>query len=120
MKESEKQKFDAPTVLKKSEIKKMDLREGECACGRCNGWGEVYDSERDYIIKCMHCLGEGKLDWVENVTGKKLSRVAGTSGTSFNTLIGHQAGVNYVSGSPNVAIGYKALRTDKSQGCSKK
>jgi hypothetical protein len=36
------------------------LTPGEVVCDRCNG--------NDYF--CEKCLGEGKLDWIENVVGK--------------------------------------------------
>jgi len=57
----------------------MKLGPGEIKCEECKGTG--YDLEiqkREYIIeyykkhcKCSKCQGEGKLDWIENVVGKK-------------------------------------------------
>jgi hypothetical protein len=116
MKESERDKYDTPIRLKKSEIKEMDLKEGECVCQCCNGWGEQYDAERDYIIRCTHCWGDGKLDWVENVTGKKIT----THTKQGPAFIGHQAGANYTTGNKNVAIGHMAPQTYHLSGSSKK
>jgi hypothetical protein len=54
----------------------MNLKPGEYICDECDGSGvdakyENYLYEyRDYY-KCPKCHGEGKLDWVEKVVGKK-------------------------------------------------
>lgn len=77
-----KEEFDQPCLWKKSEKKKMDLKEGEDVCQCCNGWGMLYDTNRDYILQCKHCQGDGKLDWIENVTGKKYNDEGFLSGSS--------------------------------------
>ncbi len=41
------------------------LKDHEMICSKCDGQG--YD---EALIKCPKCLGDGKLDWVENVVGK--------------------------------------------------
>jgi len=57
----------------------MKLEEGEGICDQCIGTGyelnipiERYNAgyyNKHY--KCSKCQGEGKLDWVENIVGKK-------------------------------------------------
>ena len=60
----------------------LKLKEGEVRCDECLGLGvkcyvEVDSDELGDIIhiqdwsKCKKCLGDGKLDWVENMIGKK-------------------------------------------------
>ena len=53
----------------------MKLKEGEVICDECMGSGNQakWDRIPDYRItlKCDKCHGEGKLDWIENITGKK-------------------------------------------------
>lgn len=50
------------------------LKEGEVICSRCNG-EECIERDRlwmsnNYML-CLKCGGTGKLDWVENIVGKK-------------------------------------------------
>ena len=43
-------------------------------CSRCKGRGwEFIKIIKDITgrVPCTKCLGEGKLDWVENIVGKK-------------------------------------------------
>ena len=50
------------------------LNEGEIFCDKCNGTGYKKDailSNLNFDIYCNKCLGEGKLDWIENIVGKK-------------------------------------------------
>jgi len=55
----------------------MQLNEGEVICDQCNGKGyEKYTEPKGnnfYIKKrtCIKCHGDGKLDWLENITGKE-------------------------------------------------
>jgi len=56
----------------------IELKEGEIFCKKCNGKGLIPNKRRNtpittskYLI-CNVCLGDGKIDWVENVTGKKI------------------------------------------------
>jgi DnaJ-class molecular chaperone len=54
----------------------MKLKPGEYKCDRCNGTGEIELINPDSFIGvyyewCPKCKGEGKLDWIENVVGKK-------------------------------------------------
>lgn len=53
------------------EVKKIHLEEGEVICSKCNGGGyERDDSNFAKYDTCSRCLGEGKLDWIENIVGK--------------------------------------------------
>jgi DnaJ-class molecular chaperone len=50
------------------------LKDGEQFCDKCGGWGVVSrtnPNKKVTRLTCSKCLGEGKLDWVEKVTGKK-------------------------------------------------
>jgi DnaJ-class molecular chaperone len=53
----------------------MELKEGEVICPKCKGSGNQADWMHlpDYRVhmECCHCNGSGKLDWIENITGKK-------------------------------------------------
>ena len=59
---------------------KLSSEYGEVYCDRCEGTGEIdiknYKSvtryfKRNYKQICPKCNGKGKLDWIENVMGKK-------------------------------------------------
>jgi hypothetical protein len=53
-------------------ITEKDLKEGEVICNKCDGEGVIlhYIPEvMDYT--CPKCQGCGKLDWIENVVGKR-------------------------------------------------
>jgi len=59
---------------------KIDESLGEVLCDRCGGSGFVgpgekfdYSSSEPGIMpkRCKKCRGEGRLDWVENVVGKR-------------------------------------------------
>ncbi len=57
----------------------MKLKEGEVICDKCNGNGKsksyhlfLQHTERR---ECDNCNGEGKLDWIENVVGKKRDKI---------------------------------------------
>lgn len=70
----------------------MELKPGEVKCDKCNGTGIINNST--YIVKlpgvnytstissesligvkCKRCKGEGKMDWIENVVGKKGKKI---------------------------------------------
>lgn len=64
----------------------MDLNPGEIICDKCNGRGLTYTPSSKFSItghmsgdqyKCIKCKGTGKLDWIENIVGKKKSFEAG-------------------------------------------
>lgn len=47
----------------------MKLEKGEVVCSNCNGTGNHQDNNK---FTCQTCYGSGKLDWLENVVGKKI------------------------------------------------
>jgi DnaJ-class molecular chaperone len=49
----------------------MKLNEGEVLCDNCNGSGESLFPYQALKKECTKCQGDGKLDWVEAVVGKK-------------------------------------------------
>jgi DnaJ-class molecular chaperone len=66
----------------------LELKPGEVKCDKCKGTGIINNStyvvelpgvkytsttssESLIGIKCKKCKGEGKMDWIENVVGKK-------------------------------------------------
>ncbi len=70
-------------------IEKPTLEKGELICKKCEGdgvWCNKFDKKFinddsdcnsgeselcEDVCLCMECKGSGKLDWVENVTGKQ-------------------------------------------------
>ena len=44
----------------------MKLKSDEIICSNCNGTGSTNNS-----FVCNKCLGDGTLDWIENIVGKK-------------------------------------------------
>ena len=42
---------------------------GKVVCSKCGGVGQF--RLKDVRGICVKCLGEGKLDWIENVVGKR-------------------------------------------------
>lgn len=59
-------------------MKLEPLEPGEVICDKCNGTGKPNNNKIDYRQKyvtypwtCDKCYGVGKLDWIENVTGKR-------------------------------------------------
>ena len=71
----------------------MRLEPGEVICDKCKGTGHPNNNEIDYKQKdftflwvCNKCNGEGKLDWIEAVVGKKkLFSVWGQKTMQFST-----------------------------------
>lgn len=54
----------------------MITKKGEMICDKCNGEGNIGFIEpdkngRSYWQVCPKCLGFGKVDWIENIIGKK-------------------------------------------------
>jgi len=52
----------------------MDLKPGDVICPDCNG--ESYNKPWEvfgilFKPTCLKCYGAGKLDWIENIVGKK-------------------------------------------------
>ncbi len=66
----------------------LELELGEEICSECGGSGAVggkWFNRRS----CPKCLGDGKLDWIENVVGKRprygYSGGSGESGSSLSS-----------------------------------
>lgn len=56
----------------------ISLNEGERFCPNCDGAGAVKCSWKknnfvkgSTLLQCHICLGEGKIDWVEEAVGKR-------------------------------------------------
>lgn len=50
----------------------MDLITGLMICSKCNGIGFINKPQRPgQVCRCPKCQGNGKLDWIENIVGKK-------------------------------------------------
>ena len=65
------------------------LQEGEQFCPKCKGKGLVRIKNATSIgakfsLKCDKCLGDGKIDWIEKVTGKKVKYIG--YGVGANTI----------------------------------
>jgi DnaJ-class molecular chaperone len=71
----------------------MDLNPGDIVCRECGGTGNSNynkpDDEFDFVfnIKCPKCNGIGKLDWVENVVGKKQHRSMDSTSLNIYNLV---------------------------------
>lgn len=58
----------------------ITLEDGEEFCPKCKGSGQVHVRTGLGIrLQCHVCSGEGKLDWVEKVVGKKRSTMDETT-----------------------------------------
>lgn len=58
----------------------ITLHDGEMFCHKCDGKGRVslpiHRSNPRFVqatLQCDKCLGDGKIDWIENVVGKKIN-----------------------------------------------
>lgn len=53
----------------------IELKEGERFCTKCDGKGCIpikkKEGLRTVMLKCDKCLGDGKIDWIEEAIGKK-------------------------------------------------
>lgn len=49
----------------------MDLEPGEVICTECEGKGFYKTNDPVIYLECQKCFGYGKLNWIENITGKK-------------------------------------------------
>ena len=47
----------------------IELCEGEEFCPKCFGKGKVPIRD-NIVLTCNICAGDGKIDWVEKITGK--------------------------------------------------
>jgi len=66
-------------IFNKYKNKLVSLGEGEEFCKKCKGKGMVsikgkfhnpFSSTKYHTLRCSVCLGDGKIDWIEKVTGK--------------------------------------------------
>ncbi len=53
-----------------------NIKDGEIECDNCEGRGQFFYPAKSitgssHYSKCSKCKGTGKLDWVENIVGKK-------------------------------------------------
>lgn len=54
----------------------IKVGDGEVICDKCNGTGCLAELQLRGIVRhdeCPKCEGDGKLDWIDNVMGKKKS-----------------------------------------------
>jgi DnaJ-class molecular chaperone len=69
---------------------KDSLKEGELICPKCDGLGFTNKIQKDKIglfkYTCPKCKGRGKLDWIENVVGKKVTYFDGSSEVNINIM----------------------------------
>jgi DnaJ-class molecular chaperone len=65
----------------------IELENGEVFCSKCKGRGLVPNRGRRFpspmtaakYLTCDKCFGDGKLDWIERITGKpKTTMMEGT------------------------------------------
>jgi hypothetical protein len=53
--------------------KKLKLEDYEVVCSKCSGKGYLKKVGK-VIPTCSKCFGSGKLDWIENIVGKRRPR----------------------------------------------
>lgn len=69
----------------------LKLEEGELICDKCEGKGghSNGDPADDLCdagwVRCQKCQGGGKVDWIENIVGKKPEMNFGSSSTSISS-----------------------------------
>jgi DnaJ-class molecular chaperone len=54
----------------------IELEDGERFCHKCDGKGRIPRDKKKgrhftVQLQCDECLGDGKIDWIEEATGKK-------------------------------------------------
>jgi len=67
-------------------------------CKHCNGVGDTIEFSELIDVKtnkvwqrtrlCLHCLGKGELDWIENITGVDRSNAGHLIQTHWSTVWG--------------------------------
>jgi hypothetical protein len=59
----------------------------EFICKACNGTGRGHKLSNEKWTWCIYCAGQGRLNWIENVVGKKYPFVAsGTIRYNYNLV----------------------------------
>lgn len=79
-------------------VSNFKLEEWEMVCDKCEGRGTSWI----YTTPCSKCQGKGKVDWIENIVGKKPETID-TSGSN-NAFVGYQSGLCKTTGSDNIII----------------
>ena len=51
--------------------KELVLEEYEIVCDKCSGEGTIPVEGTRFCTNCPKCLGDGKIDWIENIVGKR-------------------------------------------------
>jgi DnaJ-class molecular chaperone len=58
------------------------IGDGERFCPKCNGKGKIFSGKEFYLrrifnirLTCDKCLGDGKIDWVEQAIGKQSKEI---------------------------------------------
>ncbi len=81
----------------------VNLEEWEMVCDKCKGGGSFPKKfsklEDPYYSTCSKCQGKGKVDWIENIVGRKPEFIG-----NDNVFIGYQAGLSRSTGADNVII----------------
>ena len=72
----------------------------EVVCGECEGSGHIpcLNNPKSGINipkMCSRCFGSGKLDWVENMIGRRRVRFGFGSSSGFNPSFGSTIYVDY-------------------------
>ncbi len=69
----------------------MKIEQGEVICEHCNGIGKIPDLFENTEIKvpCATCHGIGKLDWVENIVGKKPTKKSALDSINVRRLLSY-------------------------------
>lgn len=97
----------------------LKLKEGELVCDKCEGkGGNAYNHPSDDLtkpewVRCQKCQGTGKVDWIENIVGKKPPEMFGsssTSGSSGGTFAKMQSDVDNAFNIPQHIIDSAAQR----------
>ncbi len=76
-------------------LTETDLKEGEVLCDICNGYGYSVHNHWGKMV-CKKCNGEGKLDWIERIVGKK-NEIQGWSG--YTAASGWTSSSGWMTGS---------------------
>lgn len=94
--------LSTPTQASTSE--NLKLKEGEMICDKCEGKGGAShahpssDLNSPNWVRCQKCQGKGKVDWVENIVGKKPEFDHGSSSSSMSS--GGTFAISGTSGNP--------------------
>jgi len=75
---------------------KLVLNEGEMVCNKCDGYGSPSTIKTKGFFKkqirvfqdahCSKCWGSGKVDWIENIVGKKQTQFTTDSTSGMTSM----------------------------------